>query len=1366
MAYFNDLFSDSKLRPFQTLKVILLCVPESVDSKMENRTENVDESMKNSSASTAPASDGLLASGNRELRPLVAAGTTCEGEGSCGIAHGDGDNSDGFTVVRRSKRRLSGAPKKMAPGGSFFPLSPRPCDSAIGTDHGAVTPKLMELGENFVDPFGLSLVSPQDNPVTWARTKQSVRQHTAGSAGTGIRGGFSPRKLAVKAAGPKKVKSPVKARVSLNSEDDGWETRSSDSGSGDEGGRKSPVSRVSPVPDPKTVAIPIPRDVPGRFNGRIHPTGGDGSCGAHALLAALQHLVRTRGLTLVLPEGAEELREVLVEDIRENLDVVGEEFPLSLRSLITDEYLVQVSATGARQHLHNPDLMATTGRSSILVQTVDDYLAIMAMPHTHLDEFMLAAAARIWEVRVAVLERHGTRVTTDHVQFVPRRRVEEDRTVFIVRRGNHFEWAHANSTPCEDEKCASTNKRVSAQHVPFHACVAVNDTPLSHQTRRQGPPGSRPSNGGDAVLKVLVEQLCEEYPDLSPDRADAALRLTKQNGRFNLYAAARVLPGREGVPIVLSSPDTHPGDSAKHVSFSSGKSSTASSSWIDAGSNASNISGDWEDPGSGEDEERRADVTGARFTSPQHDGARALACQHHQATEANAAEHTCCYHDNHARDVPCGRNPSTDPTTSAQSSFVDQAVQFASHTVSLTARCGLKEARSALCKHMTLCGNLTVAAQRACQELVDGAPVDMGAAQDNLPKGGGLRLVEKQFGAEGRTQSVPAMAKRSRENDERMGPHQRHLFDNALTVQMQRAGADLTAGQRLATGIRRTEEHLFREAQIAERATARRLQQQLDQAEEMGDGSTPASAALITGSAQTMRGATQPSAAPTPKPPRAAFHASPSVRVAQQIQLKRELAASNGNGSSAILVVNSAGTKLPTWKAGSEADGKGFNWKTKQKMVHAWEAYQASEGLHAPKSFKSMIDVDLIPSICAECNLEEGDWEVLDDVTLLIAIEEKLKPHDAMDFTVQLKLVAFDHNAQRGSLTQRYRLFAEAFLSKVSEAKAAGFILPENVIKLAFTRALSGNALLQGWLEQEKWVSVAAAHRRITNSLKMVDAYHTLQTMSGDAQPQAQPQQQIAQQGVPQQPAQQQNNQQQPDQQQPAQQQPAHQQNGFQQQVQPVTPAAPTAGQFRRNQRFDARMNLAVQQALAGYQQAIARQQNQALAAQPAAVGSINAGFPAGAERKPLQLPPFPGLDARGLHWHVHSAALGCKTFPCNAPFCQACGIHHHSANECRKRFYNNPGANLSGYWSEQRPNGAPLRNQAPATANVAVQFSNPPFPTPYQMNGNNANPAAASGGAAPVHQPANSQQGNVNYYAARQQQPAAPDSANDGKSL
>ncbi len=220
-----------------------------------------------------------------------------------------------------------------------------------------------------------------------------------------------------------------------------------------------------------------------------------------------------------------------------------------------------------------------------------------------------------------------------------------------------------------------------------------------------------------------------------------------------------------------------------------------------------------------------------------------------------------------------------DPATSAQSSLVDQAIQYASYTISMTAQCSVQEARAALCKHMTLYGNLTVAAQRACQELLDGAPIDTGRVQENLPTGGGHRLVEKQFGAEGCTQSVRAMAKRSRENDDREGPPQRHLFDDALATQMQHAGNGLTAGQRLATGIRRTEEHLFREAQVAERATARRLQQQLEEEEEAGDGSTPASAALITGNAQTMRGATQSGAAPTPKPPRAAFHASPSVRV-------------------------------------------------------------------------------------------------------------------------------------------------------------------------------------------------------------------------------------------------------------------------------------------------------------------------------------------------------------------------------------------------------------------------------------------------------------------------------------------------------
>ena len=82
------------------------------------------------------------------------------------------------------------------------------------------------------------------------------------------------------------------------------------------------------------------------------------------------------------------------------------------------------------------------------------------------------------------------------------------------------------------------------------------------------------------------------------------------------------------------------------------------------------------------------------------------------------------------------------------------------------------------------------------------------------------------------------------------------------------------------------------------------------------------------------------------------------------MRLKREqqaIATQHGQGT--IVVVNSTGNKLPTWRPGVEAEGKGFNWRTKQKMVHAWESYQLSEGLHAPKTLKSMIDPDLIPLI-------------------------------------------------------------------------------------------------------------------------------------------------------------------------------------------------------------------------------------------------------------------------------------------------------------------------------------------------------------------------------------------------------------------
>jgi hypothetical protein len=369
-----------------------------------------------------------------------------------------------------------------------------------------------------------------------------------------------------------------------------------------------------------------------------------------------------------------------------------------------------------------------------------------------------------------------------------------------------------------------------------------------------------------------------------------------------------------------------------------------------------------------------------------------------------------------------------------------------------------------------------------------------------------------------------------------------------------------------------------------------------------------------------------------------------------------------------------------------------------------------------------MIDPELVSTICAECGFEEDDWEMVDDVTLLSAIEEKLKPHDAMDFTVQLRMIKFDSNAAKGTLMQRYRLFAEPFLAKVSEAKAASCQLPENVVKLTFSRAISGDPILQGWVEQHKWTSVGEVHRRITQQLKMVEAYNTLTSIAPTQRHVPLPVVEIpAQQATPQRTP-------------PA-------QNGQQQHPHNV-----------RNPRFNdphfnGRLQAMVHNAMAAYQQGISHQQNRANggAAQAApAVGNMNA---VQQERQFQALSPFPGLDARGPSWHLHSALLGCKQFPCNAPFCQACGLHHHTADECRKRIFKNPDINKSGYFSEQKPNSPPVRAPRPTgTANAAVQAQG--FPVPFRMN-----PPAAS---------TQQQQSNsaVNHAA---QQPPAPNSDSAG---
>ncbi len=251
---------------------------------------------------------------------------------------------------------------------------------------------------------------------------------------------------------------------------------------------------------------------------------------------------------------------------------------------IEEEYFPSDQLPENRQGIFCPDL---DEEHFLLVDSVEDYLGAMSLHRTHIDEFMLSAFARMWNVRVAVIRPQGKGLTKEHSQCEPPDEpVPAERTVFLYRSGHHFEWAHANASPCQDPRCHSHNRRVSASHtptrVPSTQVQAQPEKPRQEQpANAANPPGSRPSRGIEHDLPALIRQLIEEYPGLDPERAEAALKLTKQNGRYNLYAAAAVLPGREGAPIVLESPslsrsseDQSEQDAASSVYFTDGTCTT------------------------------------------------------------------------------------------------------------------------------------------------------------------------------------------------------------------------------------------------------------------------------------------------------------------------------------------------------------------------------------------------------------------------------------------------------------------------------------------------------------------------------------------------------------------------------------------------------------------------------------------------------------------------------------------------------------------------------------------------------------------------------------------------------------------------
>jgi hypothetical protein len=195
------------------------------------------------------------------------------------------------------------------------------------------------------------------------------------------------------------------------------------------------------------------------------------------------------------------------------------------------------------------------------------------------------------------------------------------------------------------------------------------------------------------------------------------------------------------------------------------------------------------------------------------------------------------------------------------------------------------------------------------------------------------------------------------------------------------------------------------------------------------------------------------------------LHSSPAVRMAaarEQLQEQQQ-----GTQPPAVVVVGSGATKLPIWQPGDESQQRGFNWSTKQYIQHAWRQYMVADGQYAPRTFKSLISQQLVPTICAECEIPLSDWDHISDRILLERIEARLKPKSTADVINRLRELSISQDTSKETLSQRYRVFAEGYLQRIAEAQECGCKLSDNAVKQSFLRAVRQEPVLDTWVTEE-----------------------------------------------------------------------------------------------------------------------------------------------------------------------------------------------------------------------------------------------------------------------------------------------------------
>ena len=503
-------------------------------------------------------------------------------------------------------------------------------------------------------------------------------------------------------------------------------------------------------------------------------------------------------------------------------------------------------------------------------------------------------------------------------------------------------------------------------------------------------------------------------------------------------------------------------------------------------------------------------------------------------------------------------------------------------------------------------------------------------------------------------------------------------------------------------------------------------------------------------------------------------HPSPAIKMAARESAPN---ATNAQQGSTINVVIDTG--LPStafiWEQGLESEDKGYNYRAFAAVKTSWEQCNADKN-KPYRSFKAFINSRFVGNICSETGIDRISWDEVSDTALLSVLEEKLKPTDYTPYLLRIRAMRVSNKEADGSLSRRYRNFADAFIQAINDAKEAGLPVPEEAAKNAFRAACTCSPLLMLWIGTEKWTSAAAVHQRIVKELRAHDAHNLYQSLEAQptplTTPAAAPLAHIAPPAVPQHAA--------------AVQQPEPQRV-------PWTP----------EQRAEHRMRQQQQGLLRQQQQQLQQQQQQTVLANvvqssvdaawqriqtaqqplhapspqatwanhsaghsgpatsfqpippPPSASLLSANMMSVPPAMPPQqafppqfapMPSHPGLDHRGPFWHTNDALMQCRNAPCSRPFCQGCGTHGHCSAECRRR--NHPDWNHSGYYCDKHPGKGPLpyvampsRNPAHPQQQPQPRIPVPPpiqshqgdtpvpypsFPTPHRLNPTPAPPSSA----------------------------------------